>query len=116
MEKVIETIKHSSDFISIDKYGKYIEDSEETIKVEYEIEYEDNLPPKMQDFIKLLKEDGVLAIWVAYYEGGFNNGIVERVWNFEYIDKITFKSYYLEINGRKIFYDAIFDFYKAKRW
>lgn len=113
---MIETIEHSNEFISIDKYGKYIRDSEETIKVKYEIEYDENLPPKMQDFIKLLKEDGVLDIWVVYYDSNFYNDIVKKVWNFEYIDKITFKDYYLEIGGLKIFYDAIFDFYKAKRW
>ena len=68
------------------------------------------------DLLSLIKDDDVFHFDIVYPIPQCDYLIKERVFDLKYIKKIVFEEYYLLINDVKIFYNAIFDFNKRKRW
>ena len=102
--------------LSYNKHGELVEASPpETIHIEVEIKTE--LSPMCRDLLKLLQEEDVFIFSLTHVSTGWVNVTIKKsFFDLEYIGKIVFDEYFLTIDGWKLFYNAIFDFNKEKRW
>ena len=102
--------------IAYDKYGQILKGK--TIRYSIDIDVEINVPlNKMcEDLLSLIKDDDVFHFDIVYPIPQCDYLIKERIFDLKYVKKIVFEEYYLLINDVKIFYNAIFDFNKRKRW
>ena len=115
MTKTEHIHKDVCDFV-FDKYGDLLKD--ETIQYAIDIDVEINAPlNKMcRDLLSLIKDKDVFVFDIVYPIPNYNYRISGRIFDLEYVTKIVFEEYYLLINDVKIFYNAIFDFNKRKKW
>ena len=102
--------------LSYNKYGELVETTEPQ-RISIDVEYDD-LNPMCRDFLKMLKDDNVFSFSITTVDSysSFEPKIARWYYDLINISKIEFKEYYLMINDTKIFYNAIFDFAKARRW
>lgn len=102
--------------LSYNTYGEIVEVSHPE-KIHVEVEIKSELSPMCRDLLELLKDDDVFSFSLTHvYTGWVNAEIKKTFFNLEHIDQIVFDEYFLEINGFKVFYNAIFDFNEEKRW
>jgi hypothetical protein len=96
------------------KHGEHVETS--TYSIDFDIEYEE-LNPMCKDLLKTIKDKECFVFYLTIpISQGTYYRIEDRYFDMEYINKITFNDYYLTINEFKIFYNAIMDFGKSRRW
>lgn len=112
---VIETVHKEFVAFTYDKYGELC-DTPKRYDVDFEITYGD-LNAMCKDLLKILRDKDVQKFWISHpiYHLGYYE-IEDSYFDLEFVKKIKFEEYYLEIDGYKIFYNAIFDFGKARNW
>lgn len=110
---MIETIKKEFVSCSVNKYGEIVEVVD--TPVDFTIEYEE--PNAMcKDIIKILKDEHIHALAMTSIEdGGFIPKLEKTILRLVDVKEIIFKEYYMLINGRRILYNAIFNFYGIDR-
>ena len=112
---VVETVHKEFVEFSYNKYGK-ICDTPKRYDVDFEITYGD-LNTMCKDLLKILKDKDVSRFWICHPHYHIGHYTIENSYfDLESVKKIKFEEYYLEIDGYKIFYNAIFDFGKAMNW
>lgn len=110
---MIEEVHKEFITLSVNKYGEVVERKKSPI--DFKIEYEE-LNPMMQDLVKILKDKSMNAIALTYVDSsGFVPKIEKEVFRLEHVKKVIIKEYYICINRRKFFFNAIFDFYGIDR-
>lgn len=101
---------------SYNKYGELVETSQPQ-KIHVEVEIKTELNKMCQDLLDLLKDDDVFSFSLTHVSTGWVDAEIKKsFFDLEYIEKIVFDEYFLTIDGWKLFYNAIFDFNKEKRW
>lgn len=102
--------------IAYDKYGQIIKDKTTSYTIDIDVEINAPLNKMCEDLLSLIKDDDVFVFDIVYPIPQYNYHIEERIFDLQYVKRIVFEEYYLLINDVKIFYNAIFDFNKRKRW
>ena len=101
---------------SYDKYGKFTEVSD-PIPINVEVEIKTELSPMCKDLLELLKDKDVFSFSLVCVVENYGSPKIDTIYfDLEFLDKIVFDEYFLEIGRFKIFYNGIFGFSKAKRW
>lgn len=105
-----ETIKKEFVNCSLNKYGEVVDDP-----INFTIEYEE--PNAMcKDIIKILKNEHIHSLSLTSVEdSGFILKIEKTILMLRDVEEIVFKEYYMLINGRRILYNAIFNFHGIDR-
>ena len=99
------------------KYGELLKDETTRYAIDIDVEINAPLNKMCRDLLSLIKDDDVFVFDIVYPIPRYNYyEISDRIFDLEYVTKIVFEDYYLLINDVKIFYNAIFDFNKRKRW
>lgn len=102
--------------LSYNKHGELVETSQPQ-KIHVEVEIKTELNKMCQDLLDLLKEDDVFSFSLTHVSTGWVDAKIKKsFFDLEYIEKIVFDEYFLTIDGWKLFYNAIFNFNKEKRW
>lgn len=102
--------------LTFNKYGELIKDETTRYAIDIDVEINAPLNKMCRDLLSLIKQDDVFVFDIVYPIPQYNYRIEDRIFDLEYVTKIVFEEYYLLIDGVKIFYNAIFDFNKRKRW
>ena len=113
---MIEYIHKDVCSLSFNKYGQIIKDETTRYAIDIDVEINTQLNKMCMDLLSLIKDDDVFVFDIVYPIPQYNYKIEDRIFDLEYVKKIVFEEYYLVINDVKIFYNAIFDFNKRKRW
>lgn len=110
---MIEEVHKEFVEFGVNKYGEVVKAKD--LPIDFKIEYEE-LNPMMEDFVKILKDKNISAIALTYVDSaGFTPKIEKEIFRLEHVKKVTIKEYYICINRRKFFFNAIFDFYGIDR-
>ena len=102
--------------LSYNKHGELLKDETTRYAIDIDVEINAPLNKMCRDLLSLIKNDDVFVIDIVYLIPQHNYRIEDRIFDLEYVKKIVFEEYYLIINNVRIFYNAIFDFNKRKRW
>lgn len=98
------------------KYGELLKDEITRYEINVDVEINAPLNKMCRDLLSLIKDDDVFVFDIVYPVPQYNYRVESRIFDLEYVEKIVFEEYYLLIDDVKIFYNAIFDFNKRKRW
>lgn len=99
-----------------DKNGSLVDISAPN-QIHIDVKINTELSTMCKDLLNLIKDDDVFSISITHAKTGWVDASVKKsFFDLEYVKEIVFEDYYLRINGLKIFYNAIFDFKKEKRW
>lgn len=102
--------------IAYDKHGQIIKDKITTYTIDIDVEIKTQLNKMCEDLLSLIKDDDVFVFDIVYPIPQYNYHIEAGIFDLQYVKRIVFEEYYLLINDVKIFYNAIFDFNKRRRW
>lgn len=98
------------------KYGELLKDETTCYAIDIDVEVNAPLNKMCRDLLALIKDKDVFVFDIVYPIPQHSYSVESRIFDLEYVEKIVFEEYYLLINDVKIFYNAIFDFNKRKRW
>lgn len=101
---------------TFDKYGQILKDNKSQYTIDIDVEINTTLNQMCKDLLALIKDDDVFVIHIVYPIPQYSYRIEARIFDLEYVKRIVFEEYYLQIDGVKIFYNAIFGFKKRRRW
>ena len=102
--------------VTLNKHGEVVKTSD-PIPIRINVEINTTLNKMCQDLLDLIKKDGVFGFYITHpINKLIRVEIIQSFYDLEYVEDIVFEDYYLMIDGRKIFYNAIFDFGKSNRW
>jgi hypothetical protein len=98
------------------KCGELLKDEITRYTIDIDVEINTPLNKMCKDLLSLIKDDDVFVFDIVYPIPQYSYKIQERIFDLKYVKKIVFEEYYLVINDVKIFYNAIFDFNKRRKW
>lgn len=107
---MIEKIHKEFNRLALNNHSEIIRHTGEC-PIDFELEY-DETNSMGKDLIKELKDKNVYALSLTMVnDRGFLPEIEKTILELAWVDKIIIRDYYMLIDGRKILFNGIFNFY-----